>query len=351
MGVFTTINDGSAHFQNITYSGDGGSNRSVTYTGNSNMRPDLCVGRKTNASGDSWYWVDSTRGASARIMSDNSNGEDSNGLVSFNSDGFSANGGVNANTVGQSYINFGWKANGATEVQNTDGTITATTQQVNSTAKFSLTRYTGNSTSGATVGHGLGVAPDTIFIKKTSAGDDWAVWHKNLGGATLRLNSNAGENSAKWSAFFNSTTPGSSVVTLGADNQVNGSGTYIMYCWAEVQGFSKFGTYSGNGDSNGPMVYTGFKPSMVISKVSNSGDTGNWRINNQASDGGVNVINVSNNLNENIADFDQNSFDFLSNGFKVRDSAGGNTNNKTFCYWAWGTRPCVSSSGTPETKL
>jgi hypothetical protein len=350
MGVFTTINDGTAYYQNITYSGNGNTNRSITYTGNSNMQPDLLFGRKTNAAGDSWYWVNSITGASERIMSDNANAQDSNGLVSFNSDGFSVNGNVNANTNGQSYINHGFHAAGS-NTSNSDGSITANIR-ANTTSKFSIIRYTGNGSAGATIGHGLGVIPDTIFIKITSSADDWACWHKNLGGATLRLNSNTGENSSKWGSFFNSTVPGSSTITLGGDNQVNGSGKqYICFAWAEVQGFSKFGTYQGNGDSNGPMVYTGFKPSMVISKVVNSDSTGNWRINNQASDGGVNVIDIGNNLNENVADFTQNSFDFLSNGFKVRDSAGSNTNNKSFCYWAWGTRPCVSASGTPETTF
>ena len=350
MGVFTTINDGTAYYQNLTYTGDGNTSRSITYTGNSNMQPDLCFGRKTNAAGDSWYWVNSITGASERIMSDNANAQDSYGLVSFNSDGFTANGNVNGNTNGQSYINHGFHAAGS-NTSNSDGSITANIR-ANTTSKFSIIRYTGNGSNGATIGHGLGVAPDTIFIKRTSSADDWAVWHKNLGGATLRLNTNAGENSGKWSGFFNSTTPGTSTITLGTDSQVNANGLqYIAFVWAEVQGFSKFATYQGNGNADGPMVYTGFKPSMVISKVANSGDTGNWRINNQASDGGVNIIDTPNNLNENVADFTQDSFDFLSNGFKVRDSAGGNTDNKTFCYWAWGTRPCVSASGTPETTF
>ena len=350
MGVFTTINDGSAYYQNIIYTGDGGTSRSVTYTGNSNMQPDLCIGRETSHANGNWYWVNGITGASERVQSNNANAQDSNGLVSFNSDGFTVNANTNANTAGRTYVNHGFHAAGS-NTSNSDGSITANIR-ANTTSKFSIIRYTGNGSNGATIGHGLGVAPDTIFIKRTSSADDWACWHKNLGGATLRLNTNAGENSGKWSGFFNSTTPGSSVITLGTDSQVNANGLqYIAFVWAEVQGFSKFGTYSGNGDANGPMVYTGFKPSMVINKVANSGDTGNWRINNQASDGGVNVINICNNLNENVADFDQNSFDFLSNGFKVRDSGGANTNNKTFCYWAWGTRPCVSSSGTPETTF
>ena len=350
MGVFTTINDGSAYYQNITYTGDGNNSRSVTYTGNSNMQPDLCFGRKTSGSGDSWYWVNSITGASERIMSDNNNAQDSYGLSAFATDGFTTTNSGNQNTNGQAYVNHGFKAAGA-NTSNSDGSITVNLR-ANTTSKFSIIRYTGNGSAGSTIGHGLGVAPDTVFIKITNSSDDWAVWHKNLGGATLRLNSDAGENSSKWGSFFNSTVPGSSTITLGGDNQVNGNNNqYICFAWAEVQGFSKFGTYQGNGDSHGPMVYTGFKPSMVINKVANSGDTGNWRINNQASDGGVNVIDIGNNLNENIADFSQNTFDFLSNGFKVRDSGGANTNNKTFCYWAWGTRPCVSASGTPETTF
>ena len=344
MGVYTTINDGTAHFQGKIYSGTG-SSHAITYDGNSAMKPDLCVGRKITASGDSWYWVDSTRGASARIMSDNANGQDGNGLTSFNTDGFTTS---LHNSSGQNYINYGWKANGAIEVQNTDGTITATTQQVNSTAKFSLTRYTGNSTAGATVGHGLGVAPEAIFIKKTSAADDWACWQTIIGGSTLRLNENSGENDSKWSGFFNSTTPGTSVVTLGSDNQVNGSGTYMMYCWTSVQGFSSFGKYTGNGSADGPFIYTGFKPAMVFNKVTNSDASGNWRINDRYNDP-FNVVDIGNNLNENVANFTQNTYDFLSNGFKVIDTGGANTDGKTFAYWAWAENPFVSSAGVPTT--
>ena len=162
MGVFTTINDGTAYYQNITYSGNGNTSRSITYTGNSNMQPDLCFGRKTNAAGDSWYWVNSITGASERVMSDNNIAQDSNGLVSFNSDGFTANGNVNGNTNGQSYINHGFHAAGS-NTSNSDGSITANIR-ANTTSKFSIIRYTGNGSAGATIGHGLGVAPDLSLI-------------------------------------------------------------------------------------------------------------------------------------------------------------------------------------------
>ena len=136
MGVFTTINDGSAYYQNITYTGDGNNSRSVTYTGNSNMQPDLCFGRKTSGSGDSWYWVNSITGASERVMTNDNSSQDSNGLVSFNSDGFTVNANTNANTNGRTYVNHGWKAAGS-NTSNGDGSITVNLR-ANTTSKFSI---------------------------------------------------------------------------------------------------------------------------------------------------------------------------------------------------------------------
>ena len=207
--------------------------------------------------------------------------------------------------------------------------------------------YSGNGSAGATIGHGLGVKPAAIFIKVRNTADDWAVWHHHDSTSTLRLNSNASNNDSKYASFFNSTQPNTSVITLGADAQVNGNGnSYLMFCWAEVKGYSAFGRYTGNGSANGPFCYTGFKPAFVFNK--NISASGNWRMNDNERNP-TNVVNLGLNANENAVEFSQNTYDFCSNGFTVRDTGGGNTDGEDYVFWAWAEHPFVSSAGVPTT--
>ena len=250
MAVYTTINDGTAYYQGLSYAGDGGTT-AKTYTGNSNMQPDLCVGRKTSASGDSWYWVDSTRGASRSLMSDNSNQEDGYGIGSFNADGFTVVSSGNQNTNGQTYIKFGWKANGGTTASNSNGTITSTVQ-ANTTAGFSIISYTGNGTNGATIGHGLSQTPQIFFPKCLSTDTNWEMYYFPTGGTKQYGYLNLTNAFATWSY----TAPTSTTIGLSGSGDSNGNGrTMIGYAFHSVQGYSRIATYSGNGNVDLSLIH------------------------------------------------------------------------------------------------
>jgi hypothetical protein len=200
------------------------------------------------------------------------------------------------------------------------------------------------------VAHGLGVAPEVIFLKARNKSQNWRVFHhKTASDGTKRLildQTNAQEDAA----FLNDTTPSSTVFTLGAsDDAWNASdGTYVAYCFAPIQGYSKFGSYTGNGNADGTFVYTGFKPAWVLVKSSGSnGD--NWVIADNKRD----TFNIMENIllpNSSNAELDEASFDFLSNGFKLRLSAATyNDSGDTFIYMAFAEHPFVSSKGVPVT--
>ena len=358
MGVYTTINDGTVYYQGLSYAGNGGT-AAQTYTGNSNMQPDLCVGRKTSASGDSWYWVDSTRGASRRLMSDNSLPEDGYGIGSFNADGFTVTSSGNQNSSGQTYINFGWKANGGTTATNNVGSIQSTVQ-VNSTSKFSVVRWTGNGNSSTNIGHGLGVAPKMVIVKNTSENRDWGVWAKpiwdtnNAGRMYLNLTDQVQTSSG--SPWFQNLNTTASQFYVGDSINTNGNGdVMIAYCFAEVQGYSKIASYSGNGNVDGPFIYTGFKPAwFIIKRMDNAG---NWTVfnNKSSSSNGSNEINYSNDANANNAQEtggggSVNDVDFLSNGIKIRSTNGDiNASGNSVLYMAFAQNPFVTSDGVPTT--
>ena len=349
MGVYTTINDGTAHCQSITYSGNGVNPTTKTYGGNSNMQPDLCVGRKLSSAGDSWYWVDSTRGATRRIMSDNTNAEDGYGLNAFATDGFTCSGLNNQNQSGQTYINYGWKANGGTTSSNSDGSITSTVQ-ANTTAGFSIVKWTGT-TSNGTVGHGLGKAPDCIFFKNYAASENWTTYHSVLGnGGGLYLNLTNSFNTA--SSWYQDTSPTSSVFSVGTNTKTNG-GTMVAYCFADTQGYSKFGKYTGNGSTNGPFIYTGFKPAwFMIKRTDNAGYWTLWD-NKRSSSGGGNELDYYIEVNANNEQSTGNSVndvDFLANGVKIREDNGDlNADGNSVVYLAFAENPFVSSAGVPTT--
>ena len=351
MAVYTTINDGTAYYQGLSYAGDG-STAAKTYTGNSNMQPDLCVGRRSSASGDSWYWVDSNRGSTRRLMSDNTNSEDGYGINSFNTDGFTVNANGNQNANGYTYINFGWKANGGTTSSNSSGSITSTVQ-ANTTSGFSIVTYTGNTTSGATIGHGLGVAPKVVITKTRAISDNWLIYHEAIG-ATKYLTfttSTPGTSSGAW----NNTAPSSTVVTLGSFDNGNDNDTMVAYCFAEKQGYSKFNSYSGNGNADGPFIYTGFKPAWFM--IKRTDNAGNWTVfnNKSSSSNGSNLMDYSLDVNANNAQEtggtgSVNDVDFLSNGIKIRSTNGDiNADGNSVLYMAFAQNPFTTSDGVPTT--
>lgn len=328
------------YFDATLYTGTG-SALSVTNAGS--FQPDF-VWSKDRTTANSHGLYDAVRGVNQRLLSNLTNAEDtSSGVSAFNSNGFSLGTAANYNTNGNSYVAWQWKANGSGS-SNTSGSITSTVS-VNTTSGFSVVTYTGNGSSGATVGHGLGVKPAMIIQKTRSITNSWKVWHQSLPNANTQL----APNNALPQITLNSTSAydsapndnlkaiSSTLVTLGANDQSNpSSGTMVMYCFAEVAGFSKFGSYTGNGSTDGPFVYTGFRPRYVLIKNYSSG--GSWVIHDTSRDT-YNVTDKTLYPNYSNAESTPDApFDILSNGFKLR-SATLNDSGAGFIYMAFAENP------------
>jgi hypothetical protein len=260
------------------------------------------------------------------------------GSLTTSANGFSVSGtdGNEFNFTGDSYVTWLWKANGA-GVSNTDGTITSTVS-VNTTSGFSIVTYTGTGAN-ATVGHGLGVAPKMVIVKNRNVADrGWVVWHTGLSAASkvLILNSTAAEDTA--TAAFQATIPTSSVVYLGTDSWTNNSSdTYVMYAFAPVAGYSAFGSYTGNGSADGPMIFTGFRPRFIL--IKRSSDTDDWFMYDTARSP-YNPMNFVLSPNSSAADTATTNPDDLSNGFKLRSTSGGtNGSGSTYIYMAFAENP------------
>ena len=345
--AYTNIDDPSAYFQIATYAGNGGT-QSITNDGNSDLQPDW-IWTKSRSDSSFHLVTDSTRGTGKRIYPNSTAAEESHSsmVTAFNSDGFSIGTHSAINTNGYNYVGWQWKANGGTTSSNTAGNITSTVQ-VNSTAGFSIVTWTGNENSSATVGHGLGVKPDMVFFKRRNATYNWVVYCGQLGlvggnnmFAYLNLTNNA-EQGAGFNFTSTTITP-----TNGAPTN---SGLMIAYCFAEKQGYSKFGSYEGNGSADGPFIYTGFKPAFVLFKnSSNAGE--NWIMYDNKRDP-YNEATLELFPNDSSAEYTANAFDIdlLSNGFKQRGAnTGSNGSGRTYVYMAFAENPFVTSTGTPAT--
>ena len=348
--AYTTINDPSAYFQTKLYTG--GTAEAKTFDGNSNLKPDWFWSKKRGAV-QSHQTADSVRGITNSLRTDTTGAEYTNSetddLASFDTNGFTFNGtGDTYNGTYQSsdYVAWCWSAGGGTTASNTDGSITSTVS-ANTTSGFSIVQYTGNGTSGATFGHGLGVVPSHIIIKRTSSAEAWVNWHSTFSALQyLRLYQNTAIESS--TNLFNNTLPTSSVISLGTGGFTNTSGeTYIAYCFAEIPGYSKFGSYTGNGNADGTFVYTGFKPAFVM--IKNSSSTANWiMLDNKRNP--FNVVNKVITPNRSNAEFDTTTFDALSNGFKARQSdVGNNASGATYIYMAFAEAPLVGTNNVPCT--
>ena len=356
MADYTTVDDPSAYFQTTLYTGNGNDNRQVTNDGNSDLKPDL-VWVKDRTQAESNAWFDSTRGATIRLQS-NTNGVESTETAtvkSFTTDGFTlgTSASVNNGSNPDEYVAWQWKANGGTTSTNTDGDINSTVQ-VNSTAGFSIITDSPSNNTARTIGHGLGAKPDFIIRRARTRVEDWCVYHKafesTLPGGWQGLNTTAAYNDSATTLF---TSVSNTTFGVGTDYSVNGNYDYITYAWKEVQGYSRFGKYKGNGNANGPYVYTGFKPRWIM--LTRSDTSGyHWRIYDtarSAADGGNPLDKrVNANLTEaegtHASDFD---IDVLSNGFKLRTSSQINVNNGTYVYMAFAEQPFVTSTGIPTT--
>ena len=242
-------------------------------------------------------------------------------------------------------VGWQWKANGGTTSTDTTSSITSTVQ-VNSDAGFSIVTYTGDGTTTGGLGHGLGVAPKVVFVKRRNTAADWAVYHKDIGAANfLKLSTTEAQQSGVWQGI----DPSSTRVTVYQGGFVNGNGDdYVAYCFAEKQGYSKFGKYVGNGSTNGSFIYTGFKPAWVMAKKSSN--LGPWAI----VDNKRNTFNVSDKrlfADDTTAESTtKTAFDFLSNGFKLRDNNSSlDASGSTYIFMAFAENPFTTSSGIPTT--
>jgi len=347
--AYSTIDRPSNNFRIKLYTGNG-STQSITFDESTAMQPD-CTWIKVRNDTNVLLVHDVIRGATKEIYTDLSNAEatDVNGLTAFNSNGFSVGSANGVNRNGYNCINWSWKANG-TGVSNTAGSITSTVS-ANTTSGFSIVKYTGNATNGATVGHGLGAVPDMLIGKDLSDGSGWGIWHKNLSGATYRLSFDTDAQSNDSALFGGSgaVLPTSTVFTLGSGGGLNGANANIVYCFTSIKGYSKFGSYTGNGSADGTFVYTGFKPSFVLFKRTDSAGY-DWCIYDNKRDP-YNVAQKELYTNGLYAEGTAtNNMDFLSNGFKPRrTSAGVNASGGTYIYMAFAENPFVSSKSIPTT--
>jgi hypothetical protein len=288
-----------------------GSSQSITGVG---FQPDFVWIKERNGAADHGLY-DAVRGVQKQLESNNNSAEttESTGLTAFGSDGFTVGSLAQLNTNNDTYVAWNWNGGGS-NATNTSGTITSTVR-ANTTAGFSIVTYTGNGTAGATVGHGLGVAPRMILYKLYSTTSNWIVYHASVGATKiLSLNSTAAEAN---SVAFNNTAPSSTVFTLGGSFEGTNDNSMIAYCFAAIPGYSEFGSYTGNQSTDGPFVYTGFRPAFILIKANHGV---NWVIFDTAR----NTYNLTNiKLFPNVSNAEtgaEDSVDVLSNGFKIRSS-------------------------------
>ena len=350
--AYTTINKSSEYFDTLLWTGDNSSTKNITGL---NFQPDLSFKKERNAAfsiGNMWY--DSVRGLgqdkhlnSASTAVEGSGNDDLYGYYTgFISGGFSVTAGSSGsdyvNNSSYNYVAWNWKANGA-GVTNTAGTISSTVS-ANPTSGFSIVSYTSpNSSSDQTVGHGLGVTPSFIITKNLDNAFNWDIHHKSLSSGNGLLFTT----DVPRAGVFGSMTS----TTFGTKTSYTHNSThrYIAYCFAEVKGFSKFGSYVGNGSTDGTFIYTGFKPAFVIVKASST--AGQWSICDNRR-GTANTANgeflfaeIPDALNAAV-----NNWDFVSNGFKARANyAAHNTSGVTYVYMAFAEQTLVGTNNVPAT--
>tara|TARA_B100000965_G_scaffold174425_1_gene145575 strand:+ start:585 stop:1589 length:1005 start_codon:yes stop_codon:yes gene_type:complete len=330
--AYTTIDDPEAYFQVKTYSGTG-SSHTVTLDGTTDMQPDF-TWIKSRSHTYSHSLRDAVRGANS-LSTNNSNAQYSSSteITSFNSDGFTLGTDAGVNNGSHTFVSWNWKES--------------------ATSGFDIVEYTGNSTN-RTIAHSLSAAPHMIILKSHTHGEQWVVGHNSMDGSSVPA-SNAWNNymhlqstaaTASASNRWQNTAPTSSVFSLGTEDQVNGSKTYIAYLFAPKQGFSKFDSYRGTNSADGPFVFLGFRPAFLLIR---SVSTTDWNIfdNKRFGFNGKNPTLFANLSNSEDTEFGR--IDFLSNGFKIRTTnAQVNNDNTPHIYMAFAESPFVNSKGVPN---
>ncbi|CAB5212732.1 SPRY domain containing protein [uncultured Caudovirales phage] len=346
-----TIKQGNKYMDATLYTGNNTANRTIVNAGG--FKPDL-VWLKSRSSA-SWanFLQDSVRGFPEYLISNSSGAAGTtvpNIVTSAATNGFVIEANGNSNNNGDTYVGWQWQAGQGSTSSNTNGSITSTTS-VNATAGFSVVTWTGNGVGSATVGHGLGVTPAMVISKGRSYSNDWWVGHKGASTGILQLNSTNAVNSSSgtngslgFQQNYTSTVFGFNNGSSTINNANQNGITYVAYCFAEIAGFSKFGSYTGNGSADGTFVYLGFRPKYVMVKYSSSAD--NWDI----FDSVRNPYNLTNNkLYANLSDAESaDAFsvcDLLSNGFKLRGTGNQvNANGGTYIYMAFAENPFAQAN-------
>ena len=323
------------HFNTVLYTGNATA-RSITGVG---FQPDW-VWMKGRSEGTAHALQDSSRGVTKYLIMDSTNGDGtlSNLITSFDSDGFSLGTNTNINNNTKTYVAWNWKANGGTTSTNDDGSIQSTVQ-VNTTAGFSIVTYTGNATNGATIGHGLGVKPQMIMFKNRDSTAGWAMYWEVLG-ATKLIYHNLANGQATSDAAVNNTEPTDTLITLHDHVLTNASDAYVAYCFHNVDGFSRFGTYLGF-PASGAFVFTGFKPAFLVIKDADTNGYNWYMYDNTRDTANPNSIYSIANSSGVETNYSGDSVDFLSNGFKLRTLTNGRGTNRAvnYIYYAFAENP------------
>jgi hypothetical protein len=324
-----------------------GSARNITGIG---FQPDFTIVKRRDNTGV-WYNTDIVRGAGKQMYLNETGAMGGSAstteITGFNSDGFNLGTDVGVNASGGTYVSYNFLGNNTTGSANTDGTISSTVS-ANTTSGFSIVKYTGTG-SASTIGHGLGSAPKMVIVKSISTSGVWLTWHTGISiNGQLQLQAQDAVYNPGTSIYWNSTLPTSSVFSVGTSGSSNASGTdYIAYCFADVTGYSKFGSYTGNASTDGPFFYTGFKPTFVL--IKNTTTSTSWTILDNKRDS-FNVTEKRLFIDSNDADTvgTNGNTDFLSNGVKIRTSHDGiNASGSTYIYMAFAAAPLVGSNNVP----
>ena len=342
--AYTDIDKPSDYFNTVLYTGTENSN-----TISVGFEPDFTWIKRRNSARDHQLF-NSITGANTVLSSNLTSAEEGTGAGGWtpNSDGFVVHQHVKTNSNGDTYVGWNWKAETSftNDASSTSVGSIDSAGSVNTDAGFSIITYTGTG-SAATIAHGLGAAPAMILFKNRSRATNWLVYHKDIA-ATKFLYLNVTDAEGTDSGHFNDTEPTSTVFSVGGANGTNYSGeNLIAYCFAEKQGYSKFGRYDGNNSDDGTFVYTGFSPAMIICKRTD-GAGNDWRIIDNKRDF-FNVSDARLKPNTSAAEDTNTQLDFTSNGFKFRASAGDLNGTSTYIYMAFASNPLVTSSGVPAT--
>ena len=347
--AYSSIIKPSTLMNTVLYTGDGGT-KNITGVG---FQPDwIWIKSRSNTKNNALF--DAVRGVTKRLSSNSDTLEAtvSTSVTAFGSDGFSLGSDTTQNASGNTFVAWNWKA-GTSVSGNTSGSGTAKAYSgsVNTTSGFSIIKYVGNGTAGHTIPHHLGVAPKTVICKSMSENRGWPIQHASLTSAAYSIFLSTQGSQSNGSNSWNSTAASSSVVTL-ADNASNNKDgdSYIMYSFAPKQGYSKFGTYEGNSNTNGTFVYLGFKPAWLMVKPIDATD--NWvmfdnkRLGFNSSTSPFNFAGAN---NSNTETSDTGQLDLLSNGFKIRNSGGTVNKSSTYIYLAFAEEPFVASNFNAAT--